>query len=85
MSLDLIRNKPVFDIENIKLGRAVKIKRSKAYFKEDRNWKHALVLEVSYSTIKLVLLDGEGELEEIEISISEVLDNTCEIKILEDN
>lgn len=84
MSLDLIRNKPVFDIENIKLGHAVKIKRSKAYFKEDRDWKHALVLEVSYTTIKLALFNGEGEIEETEISISEILDNTSEIKILED-
>ena len=70
MSLDLIRNKPVFDIENIKLGEAIKIKRNKAYFKEDRDWKHALVLEVSYTTIKLALFNGEGEIEEIEVSIS---------------
>lgn len=85
MSLDLIRNKPVFDTEIIKLGQAVKIKDNKAYYKEDREWRHALILAVSYNTIKLAAYDKEGDIEKIEYSISEILDNTCEIKVLEDN
>lgn len=85
MSLDLIRNKPVFDTEKLKLGQAVKVKNSKAYFKEDRGWRHALILAVSYDTIKLAVYDKEGDVERIEFYLSEILDNTCEIKILEDD
>lgn len=82
MSIDLVRNRPVFDTEEIQLGSAIKIK-NKSYYKANRDWKDALIIGVKLNELVVVVFDGEDDVEKIEIKISEVLDKTYEIKTLE--
>lgn len=82
MSIDLVRNRPVFDTEEIQLGSAIKIK-DKSYYKTNRDWKDALIIGVKLNELVVVVFDGEDDVEKIEIKISEVLDKTYEIKTLE--
>lgn len=83
MSIDLIRNRPVFDVEEIQLGSAIKIKDNKSFYQKNRDWRDALVIGVKFSELIVVVYDGEDDVDKIEIEISEVLDKTYEIKTLE--
>lgn len=82
MSIDLVRNRPVFDTEEIQLGSAIKIKDTKSYYQKNRDWRDALIVSVKLNELVVVVFDGEDDVEKIEIEISEVLDKTYEIKTL---
>lgn len=82
MTVDLIRNRPVFDNEALKPGTAIKHKNNKGYYSEEREWRNGIITGFDLTNLEVATFDGEGDMDTIDIHIDEVISEDIEIQIL---
>lgn len=81
MSVDLIRNRPVFDKEILKPGIAIKY-RNKDCLGKWSEWSHALATRVTLEYIEATICPYENQEEALEIDINDIVEDLYQIQLL---
>lgn len=82
MTVDLIRNRPVFDEEALKPGIAIKHKNKKAYYSKEKEWRNGIIVGFTLTNLEVSTFDGEDDMDIINIHIDEIISEDVEIQIL---
>lgn len=76
MSLDLVRNKPQFDVDVLKPGVAIK------YRYKCNNWINAIIINSEHDKLFIVRYDSMYEYADACLYLKDVLDDLIDIEIL---
>lgn len=82
MTVDLIRNRPVFDKDALKPGVAVKHKNKNGNYYSQKEWRNGIIVGFELNNLEIATYDGEDDLEIVEIHIDEVISEDVSIQIL---
>lgn len=80
MSLDLIRNRPQFDLEILKPGVAIKYKFKKELFSE---FKNAIIISSELTKLLIVEYSESADYIDRYICLTDVLSDNLEIEVLQ--
>lgn len=82
MTIDLVRNRPVFDEDKIKPGVAIKFKYKEGHYAHEETWRNGIIFKSDLTDLEIAVYDGEEGTDTVYIDIEEVIDEDVAIEIL---
>lgn len=82
MTIDLVRNRPVFDENIVKPGVAIKFKYKEGHYAHEKTWRNGIIFKSDLTDLEISVYDGEGDMDTVYIDVEEVIDEDVAIEIL---